>query len=89
VKHFWSKVLRNSKLAELITEEDIPALNALEDVRFSVESDTVIRLTFEFSDNPNFGACIINRELLLEGGEVVESRGDLIKWKSGHSLTHE
>jgi hypothetical protein len=54
-------MIRISNLAEFSTENGISAINTLDDIIFSIESDDIIRLTFKFSNNCNFGSCAISR----------------------------
>ena len=46
IKHYWAKVLQKSKVGELITTDDLPALEALEDIRFTLEGTNTVKLTF-------------------------------------------
>lgn len=88
LENYWSTAIENSKLSEVITEEDRPALLALQDIRCEATTNN-IQLWFDIRDNPSFGACVLRRELILDDGLPVESKGDLIDWKAGKCLTFE
>ena len=63
IPNFWLQAFGNHPvIADIITEQDIPPLSFLQDVRVSYNDDyTTFTLSFEFKENPYF----TNQVLLL------------------------
>lgn len=95
IPEFWLSAMKNQiSLAELITENDEPALKHLTDVRMEYLEKPGFRLIFEFADNEFFSNKTITKTYFYQeessyGGEFIydHAEGDKIEWKAGKDLT--
>jgi len=91
---FWLQALSNHPVtSEFITEEDAPALGALEDIR--VEYDDTYQtftLSFHFKENPFFTNSVLTKKYTLtdifdeKSPQLENIEGSEIEWKEGKSL---
>ena len=90
IDSYWNSVLENSRISNVITENDEKALESLVGIELAEAGDnpTGINLYFVFKSNPYFAEGRILRRLRVAEGEVVGVEGDLLKWKEGKWLTH-
>ncbi|KAL0235901.1 hypothetical protein GEMRC1_002483 [Eukaryota sp. GEM-RC1] len=92
VPSFWTIVLRNTPLvSNLIEDDDVPALDALKDVRYHslTDGDIGFSLEFVFGDNPLFSECTLTKTLFMSDKEDdvldhIEACAE-IPWKEGKS----
>ena len=95
IPEFWLSTMKNHvSLAELITDQDAPALKHLSDIRLEYFDKPGFRLVFEFADNDFFKnktitKTYIYREEVTYSGEYIydHAEGDKIDWKEGKDLT--
>ncbi|TFK70857.1 nucleosome assembly protein [Pluteus cervinus] len=101
IPEFWLTALRNHiGLAELITDRDAIALNALLDIRLSYLDEASgkpgYKITFVFGENEFFENDVLEKTYLYQEevgytGDFVYDRaiGTEIKWKEDKDLTKE
>lgn len=86
--------MKNSSLAETITERDEEVLKDLTDIRMEYLDRPGFRLIFEFAENDFFTNKTINKTYYYQeengyGGDFIydHAEGDKIDWKEGQDLT--
>lgn len=94
IPEFWLSAMKNSSLAETITDRDEEALKFLTDIRMEYLDRPGFRLIFEFSENSFFSNKILNKTYFYQeengyGGDFIydHAEGDKIDWKAGQDLT--
>lgn len=94
IPEFWLSAMKNSSLAETITDRDEEALKSLIDIRMEYLDRPGFRLIFEFSDNEFFTNKLITKTYFYQeengyGGDFIydHAEGDKIDWKAGQDLT--
>ena len=97
IPQFWLTALQNHQgIAELITERDEPALEALTDIRLAYLEDKQpgFKLVFKFAANDFFENAELEKTYFYQeevgyGGDFVYERavGTEIKWKADQNLT--
>ncbi|EME43396.1 hypothetical protein DOTSEDRAFT_72707 [Dothistroma septosporum NZE10] len=94
IPEFWLSAMKNSSLAETITDRDEEALKFLTDIRMEYLDRPGFRLIFEFSENPFFTNKTISKTYFYQeengyGGDFIydHAEGDKIDWKAGQDLT--
>ena len=94
IPEFWLSAMKNSSLAETITDRDEEALKHLTDIRMEYLDRPGFRLIFEFAENEFFSNKTISKTYYYQeengyGGDFIydHAEGDKIEWKSGKDLT--
>ncbi|KAK3044768.1 hypothetical protein LTS18_000408, partial [Coniosporium uncinatum] len=94
IPEFWLSAMKNSSLAEMITDRDEAALKALTDIRMEYLDRPGFKLIFEFADNEFFTNKTITKTYFYQeengyGGDFIydHAEGDKIDWKSSKDLT--
>lgn len=95
IPEFWLSAMKNQvSLADIITDEDEPALKSLVDIRTEYLDKPGFRLIFEFSENEFFTNKTLTKTYFYQdevnyGGEYIydHTEGDPITWKTGKDLT--
>jgi len=94
IPEFWLSAMKNSSLAETITDRDEEALKYLTDIRMEYLDRPGFRLIFEFAENEFFNNKTISKTYYYQeengyGGDFIydHAEGDKIDWKSGKDLT--
>lgn len=94
IPEFWLSAMKNSSLAETITDRDEEALKDLTDIRMEYLDRPGFRLIFEFADNEFFTNKTISKTYYYQeengyGGDFIydHAEGDKIEWKEGKDLT--
>jgi nucleosome assembly protein 1-like 1 len=94
IPEFWLSAMKNSSLAETITERDEEVLKDLIDIRMEYLDRPGFRLIFEFSENAFFSNKTNNKTYYYQeengyGGDFIydHAEGDKIDWKEGQDLT--
>ena len=94
IPEFWLSAMKNSSLAETITDRDEEALKHLTDIRMEYLDRPGFRLIFEFADNEFFSNKIVTKTYYYQeengyGGDFIydHAEGDKIDWKAGKDLT--
>ncbi len=94
IPEFWLSAMKNSSLAETITDRDEEALKWITDIRMEYLDRPGFRLIFEFADNDFFSNRTITKTYFYQeengyGGDFIydHAEGDKIDWKSGKDLT--
>ncbi|CAG9463758.1 unnamed protein product [Pedinophyceae sp. YPF-701] len=94
VPRFWVTVLQICpETAELVQEKDVPALEALRDIRVVdplEDGEEGFKLVFEFGPNEYFENEKIEKTYLMaedDAGMLRSSTATPIKWKEGKDLT--
>ncbi|OQO03642.1 hypothetical protein B0A48_10307 [Cryoendolithus antarcticus] len=94
IPEFWLSAMKNSSLAETITDRDEEALKHLTDIRMEYLDRPGFRLIFEFAANDFFTNKTISKTYYYQeengyGGDFIydHAEGDKIDWKSGKDLT--
>ena len=94
IPEFWLSAMKNSSLAETITDRDEEALKQLTDIRMEYLDRPGFRLIFEFAENDFFTNKTITKTYYYQeengyGGDFIydHAEGDKIDWKNGKDLT--
>ena len=94
IPEFWLSAMKNSSLAETITDRDEDALKQLTDIRMEYLDRPGFRLLFEFAENEFFTNKVIRKTYFYQeengyGGDFIydHAEGDKIEWKEGKDLT--
>lgn len=94
IPEFWLSAMKNSSLAETITERDEEALKHLTDIRMEYLDRPGFRLIFEFEDNEFFTNKQLKKTYYYQeengyGGDFIydHAEGDNIEWKGDKDLT--
>ncbi|KAG9889480.1 nucleosome assembly protein-like protein, partial [Aureobasidium melanogenum] len=94
IPEFWLSAMKNSSLAETITDRDEGALKYLTDIRMEYLDRPGFRLIFEFAENEFFTNKTISKTYYYQeengyGGDFIydHAEGDKIDWQSGKDLT--
>lgn len=94
IPEFWLSAMKNSSLAETITDRDEEALKFLTDIRMEYLDRPGFRLIFEFSENPFFTNKTISKTYFYQeengyGGDFIydHAEGDKVDWKPNQDLT--
>jgi nucleosome assembly protein 1-like 1 len=94
IPEFWLSAMKNSSLAETITDRDEDALKLLTDIRMEYLDRPGFRLIFEFAENEFFTNKTISKTYFYQeengyGGDFIydHAEGDKVDWKSGKDLT--
>jgi hypothetical protein len=94
IPEFWLSAMKNSSLAETITDRDEEVLKDLTDIRMEYLDRPGFRLIFEFSENAFFSNKTISKTYYYQeengyGGDFIydHAEGDKIDWKEGQDLT--
>ncbi|KAL0224011.1 hypothetical protein P9112_003401 [Eukaryota sp. TZLM1-RC] len=90
IPSFWTIALRNVPLVEnLIEDHDVPALDALKDIRYHTLTgeDLGFKIEFIFGDNPLFDSCTLTKTFYMseDADDIllkIEATSD-IPWKEG------
>ena len=96
IPQFWVCAMSHMEpLAELITEEDVDCLEALQNITCIDDPDgTGFTLKFHFAPNDYFHNALLTKRyhvpnLLLDDEPILKNvEGCKIQWKSGRSLTY-
>ncbi|GAB7360209.1 hypothetical protein MBLNU230_g7970t1 [Neophaeotheca triangularis] len=94
IPEFWLSAMKNSSLAETITERDEEALKHLTDIRMEYLDRPGFRLIFQFEDNDFFTNKELKKTYYYQeengyGGDFIydHAEGDKIEWKADKDLT--
>jgi len=94
IPEFWLSAMKNSSLAETITDRDEAALKDLTNIKMEYLDKPGFRLIFEFSSNEFFDNKSITKTYFYQeesgyGGDFIydHAEGDKINWKEGKDLT--
>ena len=94
IPEFWLSAMKNSSLAETITDRDEEALKHLTDIRMEYLDRPGFRLIFEFAENEFFTNKVMTKTYFYQeengyGGDFIydHAEGDKIDWKAGKDLT--
>lgn len=94
IPEFWLSAMKNSTLAETITDRDEAALKFLTDIRMEYLDRPGFRLIFEFSENEFFTNKKLTKTYFYQeengyGGDFIydHAEGDKIDWKDSKDLT--
>ncbi|KAI7575223.1 nucleosome assembly protein-like protein, partial [Hortaea werneckii] len=94
IPEFWLSAMKNSSLAETITDRDEEALKHLTDIRMEYLDRPGFRLIFEFAENDFFTNKQLTKTYYYQeengyGGDFIydHAEGDKIEWKAGKDLT--
>jgi nucleosome assembly protein 1-like 1 len=94
IPEFWLSAMKNSSLAETITDRDEEALKDLIDIRMEYLDRPGFRLIFEFAENEFFTNKTITKTYFYQeengyGGDFIydHAEGDKIDWKPTKDLT--
>lgn len=94
IPEFWLSAMKNSSLAETITDRDEAVLKTLTNIRMEYLDRPGFRLIFEFADNDFFSNKAITKTYFYQeesgyGGDFIydHAEGDKIDWKAGKDLT--
>lgn len=94
IPEFWLSAMKNSSLAETITDRDEAALKFLTDIRMEYLDCPGFRLIFEFAENEYFTNKTLSKTYYYQeengyGGDFIydHAEGDKIDWKEGKDLT--
>lgn len=94
IPEFWLSAMKNSSLAETITDRDEEALRHLTDIRMEYLDRPGFRLIFEFEENDFFTNKQLTKTYYYQeengyGGDFIydHAEGDKINWKEGQDLT--
>lgn len=94
IPEFWLSAMKNTSLAETITDRDEDALKALTDIRMEYLDRPGFRLIFEFAENEFLSNKTVSKTYFYQeengyGGDFIydHAEGDKIDWKSGKDLT--
>ena len=94
IPEFWLSAMKNSSLAETITDRDEEALKHLVDIRMEYLDRPGFRLIFEFAPNDFIENKTLTKTYFYQeengyGGDFIydHAEGDQIKWKAGKDLT--
>lgn len=94
IPEFWLSAMKNSSLAETITDRDEDALRHLTNIKMEYLDKPGFRLIFEFSSNEFFDNKAITKTYFYQeesgyGGDFIydHAEGDKISWKDGKDLT--
>lgn len=94
IPEFWLSAMKNSSLAETITDRDEGALKFLTDIRMEYLDRPGFRLIFEFAENEFISNKTLTKSYFYQeengyGGDFIydHAEGDKIDWKDGKDLT--
>lgn len=94
IPEFWLSAMKNSSLAETITDRDEEALKWITDIRMEYLDRPGFRLIFEFAENEFFNNKTITKTYYYQeengyGGDFIydHAEGDRIDWKPGKDMT--
>ncbi|KAK3710582.1 histone chaperone [Vermiconidia calcicola] len=94
IPEFWLSAMKNSSLAETITDRDEEVLKDLTDIRMEYLDRPGFRLIFEFAENEFFTNKTLTKTYFYQeengyGGDFIydHAEGDKIDWKQGKDLT--
>ena len=94
IPEFWLSAMKNSSLAETVTDRDEAALKDLTNIRMEYLDKPGFRLIFEFAENEFFTNKSVTKTYYYQeqsgyGGDFIydHAEGDKIDWKSGKDLT--
>lgn len=94
IPEFWLSAMKNSSLAETITDQDEEALKWITDIRMEYLDRPGFRLIFEFAENEFFTNKTITKTYYYQeengyGGDFIydHAEGDKIDWKAGKDMT--
>lgn len=94
IPEFWLSAMKNSSLAETITDRDEEALKSLVDIRMEYLDRPGFRLIFEFAENAFFDNKLLTKTYFYQeengyGGDFIydHAEGDSIAWKPSQDLT--
>ena len=94
IPEFLLSAMKNSSLAETITDRDEAALKSLTNIRMEYLDRPGFRLIFEFDNNEFFTNKAITKTYFYQeesgyGGDFIydHAEGDNIDWKAGKDLT--
>ncbi|KAF4551584.1 putative nucleosome assembly protein [Elsinoe fawcettii] len=94
IPEFWLSAMKNSSLAETITDRDETALKHLTNIRMEYLDRPGFRLIFDFEENEFFSNKSISKTYFYQeesgyGGDFIydHAEGDKVEWKPGKDLT--
>ena len=94
IPEFWLSAMKNSSLAETITDRDEEVLKDLTDIRMEYLDRPGFRLIFEFAENAFFTNKTLSKTYYYQeengyGGDFIydHAEGEKIDWKEGQDLT--
>ena len=94
IPEFWLSAMKNSSLAETITDRDEEVLKDLTDIRMEYLDRPGFRLIFEFAENAFFTNKTLSKTYYYQeengyGGDFIydHAEGEKIDWKDGQDLT--
>jgi len=94
VPEFWLTALKNTSLAETITDRDEAVLKTLTNIRMEYLDRPGFRLIFDFAENEYFSNKSISKTYFYQeesgyGGDFIydHAEGNKIDWKAGKDLT--
>lgn len=94
IPEFWLSAMKNSSLAETITDRDEGALKHLTNIRMEYLDRPGFKLIFDFEENEFFTNKSITKTYFYQeesgyGGDFIydHAEGDKVEWKPGKDLT--
>mmetsp|Transcript_8573 Transcript_8573/g.7677 ORF Transcript_8573/g.7677 Transcript_8573/m.7677 type:complete len:372 (+) Transcript_8573:43-1158(+) len=96
IPEFWLRALANHpSISEIITEEDVPALESLSNITVDYADDyTSFTLNFHFNENEFFTNPILSKTYVVnpdvlddKAPTLTSSTGTIINWKPSKDLT--
>jgi len=99
VPNFWLTVFQNCPpLAETIEDQDIPILEALEDVKCDTDLAGNYTITFTFAENEFFTGTVLTKkynvnldetekDVVYDGPQYEQAEGCEVQWKAGQNPT--
>ncbi|PNS15510.1 hypothetical protein CAC42_769 [Sphaceloma murrayae] len=94
IPEFWLSAMKNSSLAETITDRDEGALKFLTNIRMEYLDRPGFRLIFDFEENEFFTNKSLSKTYFYQeesgyGGDFIydHAEGDKVEWKPGKDLT--
>ncbi|KAF2158117.1 nucleosome assembly protein NAP-1 [Myriangium duriaei CBS 260.36] len=94
IPEFWLSAMKNSSLAETITDRDEAALKFLTNIRMEYLDRPGFRLIFDFEENEFFSNKSISKTYFYQeengyGGDFIydHAEGEKIEWQPGKDLT--
>ncbi|KAG8629899.1 hypothetical protein KVT40_001518 [Elsinoe batatas] len=94
IPEFWLSAMKNSSLAETITDRDEAALKHLTNIRMEYLDRPGFRLIFDFEENEYFTNKSVSKTYFYQeesgyGGDFIydHAEGDKVEWKPGKDLT--
>ncbi|EGC35026.1 hypothetical protein DICPUDRAFT_34067, partial [Dictyostelium purpureum] len=88
IPNFWTIVLKNTEIGEIIETVDEEALSHLVDVKITqVGDNSDYSIDFHFSENPFFTNTVISKTVHIQEDELQSIDSTPIEWKEGKNFT--